>query len=221
VEHVDMLIEPARLLLQQIGHLLPRLGFAVLVLLTGWLLARFAKLAVRKALRAINFNVLAERSGLDGFLRKGGVEVDTEGILGFLAYWLVILTAVVIAASALKLTYLTNLLERVLLFVPQVMVGILILAFGGYFARFIGAAVTAYCKNSGVRDGDVLGWLAQYAILVFIVLISLDQLGVGGELIRQTFLIVLGGVALALALAFGIGGQRWASHLLERWWPSR
>jgi hypothetical protein len=172
-------------------------------------------------LRAINFNVLTERAGLDGFLQQGGVEIDTVGILALLVYWLVILAALVVAASGLDLTYVTDLLSRVVLFVPKVMVAILILAFGGYFARFIGAAVTAYCKNAGVLDGDLLGRLAQYAILVFMVLISLDHLGVGGDIIRQTFLIVLAGIVLALALAFGIGGQRWAAELLERWWPRR
>jgi len=128
----------------------------------------------------------------------------------------VILAALFIAASGLRLTNLTDLLARVILFVPKVIVAVLILAFGGYFARFIGASVTTYCENAGVRDGELLGGLAQYTVLAFIVLISLDHLDVGDDIIRQTFPIVPGGVVLALALAFGIGGQRWAAELLER-----
>ncbi|MGA8053820.1 MAG: hypothetical protein WCA12_08160, partial [Burkholderiales bacterium] len=104
---------------------------------------------------------------------------------------------------------------RVILFVPKVIVAVLILAFGGYFARFIGASVTTYCKNAGVRDGELLGRLVQYTVLAFIVLRSLDHLDVGDDIIRQTFPIVPGAVVLALALAFGIGGQRWAAELLE------
>ena len=218
---VDMLIEPARVFLQQVANLLPQVGVGVIVLVAGWLLARFARFAVSKGLRAINLNVLTERAGLDGFLKQGGVEVDTVGILGLLVYWLVILAALFIAASGLGLTNLTDLLARVMLFVPKVIVAVLILALGGYFARFIGASVTAYCKKAGVRDGELLGRLAQYMVLAFIVLISLDHLNVGGDIIRHTFLIVLGGVVLALALAFGIGGQRWAAELLDRWWPRR
>lgn len=220
-QQVDMLIEPARLFLRQVANLLPRLGVGVVVLIAGWLLARFARFAVTRGLRAINFNVLAERAGLDGFLKQGGVEVDTVGILGLLVYWLVLLAALFIAASGLGLVNVTDLIARIMLFVPQVMVTVLILAFGAYFARFIGASIISYCKNAGVRDGELLGRLAQYIVLAFVVLISLDHLGVGGDIIRQTFLIVLGGVVLALALAFGIGGQRWAAELLERWWPRR
>lgn len=220
-QQVDMLIEPARLFLRQVAQLLPRLGVGVVVLIAGWLLARFARFAVTRGLRAINFNVLAERAGLDGFLKQGGVEVDTVGILGLLVYWLVLLAALFIAASGLGLVNVTDLIARIMLFVPKVMVTVLILAFGAYFARFIGASIISYCKNAGVRDGELLGRLAQYIVLAFVVLISLDHLGVGGDIIRQTFLIVLGGVVLALALAFGIGGQRWAAELLERWWPRR
>ena len=218
---VDMLIEPARVFLQQVANLLPRLGVGVVVLIAGWLLARFARFAVSKGLRAINFNVLTERAGLDGFLKQGGVDVDTVGILGLLVYWLVILAALFVAASGLGLANVTDLIARIMLFVPKVIVAVLILAFGAYFARFIGASVTTYCKNAQVRDGELLGRLAQYTVLVFIVLISLEHLGVGGDIIRLTFLIVLGGLVLALALAFGIGGQRWAAELLERWWPRR
>jgi hypothetical protein len=219
MEQVDMLIEPAREFLQQVAHLIPRLGVSVVVLIAGWLLARFARFAVSRGLRAINFNVLTERAGLDSFLRQGGVEVDTVGILSLLVFWLVVLAAFFIAASGLGLANVTDLLARVMLFVPKVIVAVLILAFGGYFARFIGASVTTYCKNAGVRDGELLGRLAQYTVLAFIVLISLDHLNVGGDIIRHTFLIVLAGVVLALALAFGIGGQRWAAEILERWWP--
>jgi hypothetical protein len=218
-QKVDMLIEPARVFLQQVANLLPRLGLGVVVLILGWLLARAARFTVNKGLRAINFNVVTERAGLDGFLKQGGVKTDTVGILGLLVYWLVILAALFVAASGLDLTHVTDLLERVILFLPKAILAVLILAFGGYFARFVGLSVTTYCKNVGIRDGELLGRLAQYAILGFIVLITLDHMGVGGDIIRLTFLIVLGGVVLALALAFGIGGQKWAAALLERWWP--
>jgi hypothetical protein len=80
--------------------------------------------------------------------------------------------------------------------------------------------VATYCRNVGIGDAGLLGRLAFYAILVFVVLIALDQLGLG-DIIRQTFLILIGaaalGLALAFALAFGLGGQRRAAELLERW----
>ena len=219
MERVDMLLEPLRALLLEVGHFLPKLAMAGLVVILGWMLAKLARFAVVRGLRAINFNVLTERAGMDGFLRQGGIESDTTDIFGALGYWLVILAALIIAFNSLGLTYVTDLLGQVVLFVPKLIVALLILAFGAYFARFVGYTVIAYCRNVGMRDADLLGKLAQYGILAFVVLIALDQMKVGGEIVRQSFLIILAGVVFALALAFGIGGQKWAAELLERWWP--
>jgi hypothetical protein len=216
---MNTVIEPLHGLMLQIGAFLPRLAIALIAIIAGWLLAKAARFAVVKALRAINFNVLTERAGLDGFLRQGGIRSDTTDIFGVLVYWLIVLAALVIAFNTLGLNYITDLVRQVVMFVPRLMVALVILAFGSYFARFIAGAVMAYCRNIGIQDGDILGRLAQYAILAFVVLIALEQMQIGGDIVRYAFLILLAGVTLALALAFGLGGREWAAQLLERWWP--
>lgn len=219
MEKVDIMLEPVRAFLVQIAAFLPKLALALGVLILGWLLAKFARFAITKALRAINFNVLTERAGLDGFLHQGGVETDTTGIFALLVYWLVILAALIIGFNGMGLTYITGLLGEVVLFVPKVIAALLILAFGAYFARFVGNAVITYCRNVSIQDADVLGKLAQYGIMTFVVLIALDQVNVGGDIVRQSFLIILAGVVFALALAFGLGGKAAAAELIDRWWP--
>jgi hypothetical protein len=221
MNRLDVMLEPIRVFLIQIGDFLPRLVIALVVLLVGWFLAKAARFAIVRGLRAINFHVVTERAGLDDFLKAGGIQTDTTDILGLMIYWLVILGALVIGFNSLGLTYVTDLIGRVVLFVPKVMVALLIIAFGAYFARFIANAITAYCRNVHIQDAELLGRLAQYAILTFVVLIALDQVNIGGDIVRQSFLIVLGGIVLALALAFGLGGKDWAAEILERWWPRR
>jgi flagellar biosynthesis protein FliQ len=217
----DMMIEPARLLLHQAVDFLPRLGLALIVLIAGWLIAKMIRFAIARALRAVNFHIVTDRAGIDGFLRDGGIRMDATDILAMLVYWIVILTALLIGFNLLGLTYITELVSRVLLFVPKVLVAALILAFGAYFARFVGQSIAAYLRNVHMQDADLLGNLARYAILTFVVLIALDQVNVGGDIVRQTFLIVLAGLVFALALAFGLGGREWAAELLERWWPRK
>ena len=219
--NVDILIEPVRAFLAQVGAFLPRLALALLVLVVGWLVARMVRFAVIRGLRAINFNVLTERAGTDDFLKQGGIRSDTTDIFGALVFLLVILAALVIAFNGLGLTYITDLLGKLVLLVPRLIIALLIVVFGAYFAQFVGNAAAMYCRASGVQDPDLLGRLAQYAVLAFVVLIALDEADVGGAIVRNSFLIVLAGVVLALALAFGIGGQRRAGELLDRWWPTR
>jgi flagellar biosynthesis protein FliQ len=221
MNQIDWSLEPLRGFLLRAGEFLPRILLAIVILVVGWMVAKMVRFAIRKGLRAVNFNVLTERAGMDAFLRDGGIRADTTEILAMLFYWLAILASLVIGFNLLGLEYITDLLGRVLWFLPKVMVALLILAFGAYFARFIGNAVQAYCRNVHLQDADILGRIAQYAILAFVVLIALDQVDIGGEIVRQTFLIVLAGLVLALALAFGLGGKEWAAEMLERWWPRR
>ena len=221
MDRFEVMLEPLRVFLAQVGELLPRLGLALIVLIAGWLIAKMVRFAVVRALRAVNFHVVSERAGIDGFLKDGGISVGMTEILAALVYWLVILAALVMGFNLLGLAYITDLLMRVLLFVPKVMVAVLILGFGAYFARFVGNSVTVYCRNIRLQDAEALGALSRYAILIFVVLIALDQVHIGGDIVRQTFLILLAGVVFALALAFGLGGREWAAAFLERWWPRK
>ena len=220
MNQIDIMLEPVRAVLIQFGAFLPRLLLAVIILVIGWLLAKAIRLIVIKGLRAINFNVLTDRAGIDRFLQQGGLQSDTLGILGALIYWLVTLAALMIAFNSLGLTNVTELIGRVALFIPKVIVAVLILAFGAYFARFIDNTIIAYGKSVGLEDAEFLGRFARYAVLVFVVMIALEQVDVASELVRQSFLIILAGVVLALALAFGLGCQHRVSAMLDKWWPS-
>ena len=221
MDRIEVMLEPLRVFVAQIADFLPRLALALVVLIVGWLIAKMVRFAISRGLRKVNFHVVTDRAGIDSFLRDGGIRMDATDILAWLIYWIVILAALVVGFNMLGLSYVTDLLSRVLLFVPKVLVALLILAFGAYFAKFVGNAVCAYFRNVHMQDAELLGNLARYAILAFVVLIALDQVNVGGDIVRQTFLILLAGVVFALALAFGLGGREWAAELLDRWWPRK
>jgi hypothetical protein len=217
MESIDVMLEPLQALLRQLGAFLPRLALALVVVAIGWVLAKAVRFSVVKALRAFNFDVLAERAGVDAFLQQGGSRRDTCDLFGAISFWLVIFSALLIAFGGLGLAPVTDLLSKVLLFIPRLFVALLIAVLGSYLARFVGQSAAGHCRQAGIGDADLLGHAVQYLIMVFVLLLAVDQLDVGGGLIQQTFLILLGGVVLALALAFGIGGREHAAQLLERW----
>lgn len=214
-------LEPARLFLMQVVAFMPRLLAAVVILLVGWLLAKAARFAIDKALRAINFHVLTERAGLDQVLRQGGSQADTTRLVSMLVFWLVLLATLMVAVNSVGLLYLADVISRVVWFVPSLFVALLILALGSYFARFVGETTTSYLRAARVQDAELLGRVARYAILLFVVLIALDQVNIGGAIIFYTFLVILSGLVLTFALAFGLGGREWAARRLEQWWPGR
>jgi hypothetical protein len=219
MQSIDMLMEATREFLHQTAAFLPRLLLAMLVVAVGWLFAKALRFAVERALRAMNFNVLTERAGTDNFLRQAGMRGDTTTLFGIVAFWLAVLAALIIAFNGLGLTYITDLLGRVVVFTPKLLITMLIVVFGSYCARFVGNAVQTYCLDAQIPDADMLGRIVRYVIMTFVVMIALSQIEIGGDIVQRTFLIILAGLMLALALAFGLGGRNWAASLLQRWWP--
>jgi Conserved TM helix len=219
MQSIDVLLDATREFMHQIAAFLPRLLLALVVVAVGWLFAKAVRFTVERALRAVNFNVLTERAGTDNFLKQAGMRGDTTTLFGIVAFWLVVLATLIIAFNGLGLTYITDLLGRVVLFTPKLLIAMLILVFGSYCARFVGNAVQSYCVDAQIPDADMLGRIVRYVIMTFVVMIALSQVEVGGDIVQRTFLIILAGLMLALALAFGLGGKNWAAALLQRWWP--
>jgi hypothetical protein len=219
MQEFNVVLDPLRALLQQVLVFLPRLGTALAVLVAGWLIAKAFRFSVVKALRALNFHVLSERAGIDRFLQQGGTKKDTVDLLGLIAYLFVILASLIVAFNSVGLVQVTDLLGKVMLFVPRLLVALLVIVFGSYFAGFAGQSVETYCRGAGISDAKLLGRLMQYGVMTFVVLLAVDHIDIGGGLIQQTFLILLAGVVIALALSFGLGGRDRAAALLERWFP--
>lgn len=219
MQDFNVTLDSLHTLLQQVMTFLPRLGTVIIVLLAGWLFAKAFRFSVVKALRALNFHVLTDRAGIDGFLQQGGTEKDTTDVIGAAGYLLVILVSLIVASNSLGLEQVTELLGKVLLFVPRLLVALLVVVFGSYFARFAGQSVQSYCRGAEIADAEMLGRLMRYGVMAFVVLLAVDHLDIGGGLIQKTFLILLSGVVVALALSFGLGGRDRAAALIERWFP--
>lgn len=219
MESINVLLEPVRALLIQVGNFLPRLLLAALILLGGWLLAKAVRLAIMRGLRAINAHVVTERAGVDELLQQSGVGVDAIGALGAIAFWFGIVVTLIVATGTLGLDQASVLIGRLALFLLRLFIALIVIAIGAYFARVVGDVVRARCERERIGDAAVLARLAHMAVIVFVALVAVDALDVGGQFVQYAFLIVLAGIVLTLALAFGLAGRDRAAQVLERWWP--
>ncbi|HLQ27577.1 MAG TPA: hypothetical protein VK138_17055 [Acidiferrobacterales bacterium] len=213
---INIIVESVKSFLIQVGQFLPQLFAALVILILGLLIAKFLHFIVVRGLKLIHFDVLTQTAGIDGFIKQGGIKKTTIDILGILVYWLVILLTLLTAFNSLGLGVVSELFRRIALFIPNVIVAVLILAIGLYFARFISDTVMAYSRNVGIEDAELMGRLTRYAIVIFVVITALVQVNIGAEILMEAFRILFGATCLALALAFGIGGQKWAAGALEK-----
>lgn len=218
---VDLVFQTAQGFLAQIVVFLPRLLGAVAILIVGWLIAKALAFAVVRGLKLAHFDTVTSKAGVDGFLKEGGIKKTTIDILGVLVYWFVILITLLTTFNVLGLGVVAELFNRIALFVPNVIVSVLILAIGLYFARLMSEVVMTYGKNVGMHDAELMGRLTRYAIMAFVIIIALGQINVGEALLSTAFLILFAAVCLGLALAFGLGGQKWAAGALERFMADR
>ena len=202
---INVLLEPVHALLTQVGAFMPRLLIALGVLVVGWLFAKAFRFSVVKTLRLLNFNVLTERAGVDGFLQQGGTEKDTTDVVGWIAYAIALLVSLIIAFNSLGLTQVTDLLSKLLLFVPKGAGGP-----AGYRVRQLLRALRRHhgagllpCRRHHRRRTAGTRWRVT-PILTFVLLLAIDHLDISGGLIQQTFLILLAGLVFA---------ARWPSAL--------
>jgi hypothetical protein len=217
MDHVSVALDTMQTFWQQLIQFLPTFIAALVVLVAGWLLAKVVAYGVVKGLKLVNFSTLTDRAGIDKFLKQGGIKKTTIDIIGMLIYWLIMLATWLVAFNMLGLTAVSDLVSRLTQFIPHVIVAILILTIGLYFARFISESVVAYGKNVGMEDAEIMGRLTRYSIMVFVIIIALGQMNIGEAILYPAFLILFGGIVLALALAFGIGGQKWAAGQIEKY----
>jgi hypothetical protein len=177
----------------------------LLLLVAGWLVARLVRMLVIRGLRIVRLDMVAERAGIDGFLRKGGLRQDSVEILGALAYWLLI---IVILVMVMKVWNLEIGLSVLLLpFLSRIFVSLVVLILGLFLAAFIGDLVRTAAANAEMAYAGLLGQLVRWVIVIFIVLTAIRQLGIEAQLISYGFLMVLGGLCLGMALAIGLGAR--------------
>lgn len=195
---------------------LPKVLASILLLTFGWIVAKLARKATIRVLRLLKIDVMAERSGIEDFLLRGDVKFTAVTLLGSLVYWTILFTVVLAVLNSMGLEVAAQLFNRIILYLPNVVVAIIVIIFGTQFARFVQGLAFTYLSNVGIAGAEVISFIAQYALLFFVVSVALEQLQIGGQVLVSAFQIAFGALCLALALAFGLGGREWAGQVLSR-----
>ena len=193
------------------------IGFAV-ILIIGWLVAGLIATAVAALLRAVKFNDLAQRSGFSGFVQKAGIKTDAAGALANLAKWFVRLIVLVVAFDALGLPAVSQVLQQLLLWLPNLVVAMVVLVLAGLAANALHGLVRGATAQAGLGNPDLLANIARVAVWAFAVVVAVNQLGIATTLVNTLFMGTVGALALALGLAFGLGGRETAGQIVSGWY---
>jgi hypothetical protein len=223
---IEAVTRPASRMLDRLLIALPQIFAAGLILVLAWVLAKLVASLVESLLSSTGFDGFFENLGFVGRRQAEGALVESDDpdepptprrtpsqLVSYGVLVAVMLFATIEAFRLLDLDTLAVLLTELALFLADVLLGLLILAAGLYLANLAARAV----RSSAVQGADVLAKLAYAAVVVLAGAMALRQMGVAEDIINLAFGLLLGAVAIAIALAFGIGGRDVAGRYLEKW----
>ncbi|MFA5361832.1 MAG: hypothetical protein WC335_01105 [Candidatus Omnitrophota bacterium] len=213
-------LEPARAIIYNIGDFLGKFLLVLLILLIGWLIAKVIKSVVIKTFKSLKLDQLSEKIALHDLLTKGGIKHTLSELIGMICYWLVVLVAFVIAINSINLLIAAELLNRIILYIPNIIAAIFILVLGMFFATLLKNTVNTAATNAGLTQAGFLSNMVEIVVIVFTLMIALEQLNIGARIIELMISIILASIGLGCALAFGLGCRdqagRFVAELVEK-----
>lgn len=210
-----VIIEPFEGLYEKVLQFLPNLLASILLVIAGIILGTVLKAIFLRVFKAFNIDKHSERFGMVEILNKGGIKDPLSLLLSKAIQWIIIFVFIVISLRALNVPAVENLFERFFLYIPNVLVAALVLFLGYLLSNFLGRAALIASVNAGIKISGLIGKFVKFTVMILSSTMALEQLGIGKETVIIAFAIIFGGIVLAFAIAFGLGGRDIAKEYLE------
>ena len=214
-----IIADPVKAMLIKIWSYIPVIVGVILILIVGWLIAKLIESIVVRLLKAVRLDVASDKAGISNILAQGDIKATLSELLGAIIYWLVMLVVLVTALNALNLTVAADLLGRLVEYVPNIIAAIFVLVLGSFLASFVAAIVRTSASNAGIEKAKLLGQIAQTVLVIFAVVMAVEQLRIATALIALAVNVILAAIGLGIALAFGLGCKdigKYMSDLLNK-----
>lgn len=199
----------------KVAQFLPQLVVMLIIIAVGLLAAWVLKILVRRVLSWVNLGTISESTGVTELLSKAALPSPVE-LLSRLVFWVVWLAFILLGVEALGVAALQEQIARLLSFLPQIFVALLILFVGLLAANFFSRATLLAAANANYPSPRLISNLVRLLIAILAVTMAFEQLGLGQHAVLIAFSIAFGAIMLGLAIAFGLGGRDVARRILEK-----
>src|SRR5213075_1293073 len=198
------------------GELIPALLGALIIVFAGYLLAKVLERIVDRFLRRVGINRLLERGGVMEAVERSGAHLNPARVISNLVFWLVMFAVILVAANALGLGSLASVFGELVSYIPSVIAAVVIILVGIVLGQFVGGLIAA---NAGaLHGGRALARLGSGGVILLAVFMALQELGIATDIVTTAFAILFGAIALAMALAFGLGNRDLAGEVTREWY---
>lgn len=194
----------------------PNFIVAVVIFLIGWAIASLLDKVVAQIVKSVKVDQALRGLKVEEGLKRAGFSLNSGAFVGKLVKWFVIIAFLVAALDALGLGQVNLLFQQIVLYLPYVIAAAFILLAAALISEVIQRVVAGAAKAAGIRSANFAGAVAHWAIWIFAILLALSQLGIASPFIQTFFTGIVIAVAIAVGLAFGLGGQEAAARCIER-----
>lgn len=200
----------------QLYSYIPALFGALVILFAGYLLARLLEKATDRLLRRVHFNRMLERGGVLQAVERSGSHMNPTRVAASVVFWFVMFAVLMLAANALGLSSLGAMFGELVSYIPALIAAIVIVIVGIVLGEFIGGLIMA--SAGAIHGGPTLSRFGKGGVIMISIFMALQQLGVATDIVTTAFAILFGAIALAAALAFGLGNRELAGEVTRMWY---
>ena len=199
-----------------LGEFVPALFGALVILFTGYLVAKVLEKGAQRLLRKLHFNRLMERGGVMQAVERSGSHLNPARVIANVIFWFVMFAVLLVAANAIGMESLANVFSELVSYIPSVIAAIVIIILGIVLGGFVGGLIMA--SAGGLHGGPWLARIGRGGVIVLAIFMALQELGIATDIVTTAFAILFGAVALALALSFGLGNRDLAGEVTREWY---
>jgi hypothetical protein len=213
---INLILQPLQGLLARFSLFLPNLLAMLVIMLVGILLAYVIRKILVKFLLALNFDSWSDRMGFTKLMRQGDLWSKPSVTAGTMVFWLLIIITLMSGLGALQIKAVDNLATQFFSYIPRFLSAAIILAIGYMLAGFIRRTVLIAAANSGFHYAKIFADTVHVMLIVLILAMVMEQLQIAPSIVLAAFSIIFGGIVIALAIAFGVGGIDAARRIIEK-----
>ena len=194
---------------------IPGLIAAIIIFIVGWFVAILIGKLITGVLKKLKFNEAIERGNLDESLAKANIKVNASEFVGAIVKWILVIVFLQASVGILGWLGFASLLGKVVSYLPNVIVAVLIFAVTVIIADIVEKVVRLSTERVKIGYGHIVSAIVKWAIWIFAIMIILEQLNIGGILPQAIIFGIIGFLTLAGGLAFGLGGRDAAAELIK------
>lgn len=195
----------------------PTILAAIVVFIVGIFLAGWAKKLVVKLLKAVKLPGLFKKSGLKELFDKSDIVLKIEEVVAEIVRWLILLLFSVTAINILGLTTVSQVLNRILGYIPRAISAVFILAIAVLAAGLVENVIKGSLAQVNIKTARLLSKVGSYLVVIFGVLAAINELGIAQTFVNAIFIGLIAALSLGFGLALGLGGKDLVKNLLEEW----